>query len=618
MLRVCWVAILFLLSFAASAAQYELGNNFSRIRPLQVDYTTKVESLEQARKLTPDAWETQADAQLNLGIQSHRVWLHFSVNQVGKKAQTVLLAVENPLLDHLRFFHYSDGVLVASREVGDTVKLSRRDIKDEAILIELTFPSGSHNEIYLEVATDSGLRIPLSLWRPDSYMLHKSHFNLIFGLLIGFVLALAITNGVLFAISRKFYFILGALYLTTLSLLLIYQFGFGYRYFHPNVPWLQQVMIPQLLLTGTLLLNPLTERVLKLRSRGSRALVAVRIGFAAYLLLFLILPWLQNSQAAQVSLLASGLMLSLLLGITIQTIRKKERRIDASLLAVSLAAYLLAMFYITLVFYGFPLLNNASHPILVSCYGISGLTISFLLIYKLMRERDAKVKQQQTELAQRQANDALLARQLELEEQAKHELEIKIEERTFELQVALRELEEKNRELEERNMEDPLSGIKNRRYFDKKLLMELRRSKREQTSFSLIMLDIDRFKEINDSYGHTSGDQVIRTVATIIKDQLKRPLDEVCRYGGEEFAVLLPNTPEEGAVQLAEQIRRSLAGYHILINDKAIQISASLGVYSSIADNINDPEHFVTCADKALYHAKEHGRNQVVSFNTLS
>ncbi len=118
-----------------------------------------------------------------------------------------------------------------------------------------------------------------------------------------------------------------------------------------------------------------------------------------------------------------------------------------------------------------------------------------------------------------------------------------------------RELEEKNRELEQLNTEDALTGAKNRRFFDKKLVMELRRSRREQTPLSIIMIDIDHFKTINDTYGHLSGDNVIKATADIIKRFLKRPLDEVARYGGEEFVILLPNTANQSAFYIAEQKR---------------------------------------------------------------
>jgi diguanylate cyclase (GGDEF)-like protein len=229
-------------------------------------------------------------------------------------------------------------------------------------------------------------------------------------------------------------------------------------------------------------------------------------------------------------------------------------------------------------------------------------------------QRDAEVAAQQNALAESKAQDTLMRERLELQEQARQDLEANIEERTFELQVTLRELEEKNRELEQLNMEDALPKTKNRRYFDKKLLMDIRRSRREQTPLAIIMLDIDHFKAINDTYGHLTGDQTIQAAADVIKQHLKRPLDEVARYGGEEFVVLLPNTPLEGALEIAEQIRKAAQNTDIIVAGTTIKFTLSAGVYSAIAEDINNPSFFTDYADKALYHAKQTGRNRVVSY----
>jgi diguanylate cyclase (GGDEF)-like protein len=229
-------------------------------------------------------------------------------------------------------------------------------------------------------------------------------------------------------------------------------------------------------------------------------------------------------------------------------------------------------------------------------------------------QRDEEVIAQQTLIAENAAQDTLLKERLKLQEKTRQELESQVDERTFELQVTLRELEEKNRSLELLNTENALTGIKNRRFFDKKLIMEIRRSRREQTPLSIVMLDIDRFKSINDTYGHIIGDQVIKAVSDLIKDHLKRPLDEVARYGGEEFVVLLPNTPSEGAQDIAEKIRAAISASTVTVANNDIQFTISAGVYTSIADDVSNPQIFTECADKALYYAKQHGRNQVITF----
>lgn len=128
------------------------------------------------------------------------------------------------------------------------------------------------------------------------------------------------------------------------------------------------------------------------------------------------------------------------------------------------------------------------------------------------------------------------------------------------------------------------------------------------------MLDIDKFKSINDTYGHLTGDQVIRAVCDIIKQQLKRPLDEIARYGGEEFVILLPNTTNQGALAIAEQIREAIENSAVSVAGTTIKFTVSAGVYTHIADDVHNPETFTECADKALYLAKQHGRNQVVNF----
>ncbi|MEE2025537.1 MULTISPECIES: GGDEF domain-containing protein [Alkalimonas] len=193
------------------------------------------------------------------------------------------------------------------------------------------------------------------------------------------------------------------------------------------------------------------------------------------------------------------------------------------------------------------------------------------------------------------------------------ELENTISERTLELQITLQELAEKNQELETQSTTDALSGVKNRAYFDRKIQAELNRSRREQRPLALILLDIDFFKHVNDEYGHLAGDQVIRQVAGFIQSQLKRCSDLVCRYGGEEFALILPNTDITGALQVAERIRSQLAAKPLPVQQHQLAITISAGCYAAVASSDSSMELYIHNADKALYQAKNSGRNQVIS-----
>ena len=142
--------------------------------------------------------------------------------------------------------------------------------------------------------------------------------------------------------------------------------------------------------------------------------------------------------------------------------------------------------------------------------------------------------------------------------------------------------------------------------------VEGRRSRREQTPLALAMIDIDHFKQINDQYGHSVGDTCIRHVAQMLHSLLKRPSDDLCRYGGEEFAIILPNTETEGAGQLIESIRQQLADTPCIIDNESISLTLSGGVASAIISHEDAEIELLKLADERLYAAKQAGRNRVV------
>lgn len=164
---------------------------------------------------------------------------------------------------------------------------------------------------------------------------------------------------------------------------------------------------------------------------------------------------------------------------------------------------------------------------------------------------------------------------------------------------------------------DPLTGLLNRRELLRRLREELDRSRRYERPCALLLLDIDRFKSVNDTWGHPAGDAVLRALAGTVLDSV-RASDHVGRYGGEEFAVLLPETGAEGALTLAERVRAAIAATPIAVSsERSIAVTASIGVALRPGDAA-DVESLVACADRALYRAKQNGRNAVVAFSQLT
>lgn len=254
---------------------------------------------------------------------------------------------------------------------------------------------------------------------------------------------------------------------------------------------------------------------------------------------------------------------------------------------------------------------------LVSC-AVAVCAIWFTTVTKsYIDEKKAALMEKQQALAQAKVQDQMQEQLIKAQEDAREELEAKFQERTFELEVTLRELQDTNRELEEKNTQDALTGIRNRRFFDKKYLAEFRRSRREQTELSLMILDIDFFKKVNDNHGHLAGDDVIRFVGRTLADMLKRPSDEACRYGGEEFALILPSTNVQGAIQLGEMLRQRIAQSAVSTDVGQLEVTVSCGIFSSIANLEMNQNQYIELADKALYHAKQTGRNKVVHYNHI-
>jgi diguanylate cyclase (GGDEF)-like protein len=164
-------------------------------------------------------------------------------------------------------------------------------------------------------------------------------------------------------------------------------------------------------------------------------------------------------------------------------------------------------------------------------------------------------------------------------------------------------------EVRETSLRDPLTGCVNRAHAMEMVASELMRARRSRLPVSLIMFDLDRFKTINDRYGHLCGDAVLAEVGAKMRASL-RASDLKCRYGGEEFLVLLPETPIEGAHRAAETLRRDLSELAIRWNDRVIRITSSFGVACARPNEI-DPTPLVARADEALYRAKREGRNRV-------
>lgn len=603
--------VLFLLVLLSSklSLAFEVSSEFAYQKQLPFSYTLDdSKSLNDLLRKDVD-WRAEPDSTLNLGQADKPLWIKLTLNNLSFSDTDLLLSIDNILLDKVTAYITTQDTPIVTLALGDALPLVKRPIKHEAQLVPIKLLATQSADIFLQIEHHGAVNAPLSLWHPIEYIKYKSKFNLIYGIFAGFIIALALIHLVLFSFTKKTYFLYATGFISIIWLLNIHLYGFSYRYLYGNWHWLQQYAQPILVLLSSVVLLPLIKPFVQINRVRSAFSVPPSYFYTGLITLLLILSVLPIHLSVAASYIFSCVLLtSLLFLFAYQWLNNKSR--TPSLVAI-FSFMLLALghqisFELGLI--SGPQLNT---PISYFCYFTMSLILSFTLVKQFIRERDQEVEAQQAKLAQSQAQDALLNERLKLQEQTQADLEALVDERTFELQVTLRELEDKNRELEQMNIEDPLTKIKNRRYFDKRLQMEVRRSRREQSTLSLVMLDIDHFKNINDTYGHLSGDKAICAVADIIKSHLQRPSDEVFRYGGEEFVMLLPNTELAGAQLIAEQIRSTVEAFQLKLDKAIINLTLSAGVYSNVAIDPKSPHIYTNLADKALYEAKQQGRNQV-------
>jgi diguanylate cyclase len=173
-------------------------------------------------------------------------------------------------------------------------------------------------------------------------------------------------------------------------------------------------------------------------------------------------------------------------------------------------------------------------------------------------------------------------------------------------------LEAANRQLRAESRTDSLTGLYNRGYWDECLAQEYARFRRTPLPCSRVLVDIDHFKKINDNHGHQVGDDVLRLIGQLLLDSC-RSTDISGRYGGEEFAIILPDTSGENALLMAEHLRHKFASMQIPYGSQPLQITVSIGA-STLFEDTPDPQTWVMQADQALYQAKHAGRNRIVLF----
>lgn len=476
------------------------------------------------------------------------------------------------------------------------------------IYSHLTLSSNETVTYYIQVHSRAENKVNLTLLEESAFEARLTTDYFTSGIAIGGIGAIAIVLVfVFFATANKTILLLTG-YFCLLAINLAVMHGINLYSFYPEYQNVQGVEFPIFTSLSALAILWFSSELFTLKTTNKK-LYLVYYAFGLSMLVNVALSYfLSFDTNVMLCNVIYHIVTILLLPLVIHLWRIKHSLAHLFTVFVLLQA---SASVLNVLFYGIFELNAELFTI---GYWLTGLLIIFIMARQASLEINAKQVAQKAALKNalmsRQAQDELLS----LQEETQEQLEQRVQERTLELNIALQELEEANRELEQKNTIDELTGLFNRRYYDQKLLAEFRRSRRNLTPLSLVVIDIDHFKTINDQFGHTGGDTCLIKLAKLIKQCLRRSSDIGCRYGGEEFCLILPETDTDGAISIAEELRRQVVTTSFSIEQHSISLTISCGVSTYKQQSDVNPIDIFNAADKALYQAKENGRNQVKEF----
>ncbi|GGI88068.1 sensor domain-containing diguanylate cyclase [Shewanella gelidii] len=564
-------------------------------------------TVAEIKALDSNHWQKLSLQQIP-AISELDIWLTFSISSANGY-QSRILSFNNPHLDRIEVFHQINDVQQDTVLMGDNLPFLQRPLLSRVFLYPINMKPGENHRFYIHLQSKGSSLLPIMLNTPNNLLQATENESFKRGIQLGALLSIGVFTFFIAMITRSFSYIYYAGYVLSVSTLVATLHGTAFRFVWPTIPDLQSIIIPILIPFSMGFAAMFTEKVLLLKYNNIPMLRACRYVTLYCVSLLFLTPFVSYGSLISINLLSIIFVCSLLMFIGIMEARKGNSLARFYVFAwtsMLLGAITTALLYLGVIHAPF----MPYTPIMI------GLTfeVVFMAVVLAIRynaERKSKIKIQQEAL--RQAEKIREAREASLraEAESSEKLEQMVQERTLELEIALRELNEANSKLTEQSTIDSLTGVKNRGAFDKRLVAEGRISRRQQTAMAILMIDIDKFKAINDKFGHLAGDEALRVIGKALSFNIRRPSDLVSRYGGEEFAIILPNTTIEGATLVAETIRQAVESLDIRWEDVSIPLTVSIGCSADIIQDDNHPRLLLEQADKALYEAKNSGRNRV-------
>lgn len=543
--------------------------------------------IQSIRTLSDTAWAKPTGRALNFGFSESTFWFRIKLDVSGP--QDWLLGINNPLLDDISLYQFAGGHLVRQIVTGDLRPYAERPLRHRAFVLPLSIATSEQTTLYLRVQSEGSVQVPLSLWSETAFHERDEAETAFIGIYFGIIMVMMLYNLFLFLKVYEPAYLYYVLYVLMFGLFIAGLSGWGYMYLWPERLDFQQYGLAIFIIFGSVFVCRFTHYFLDLPKYAPR--IGQLLAGVVYILLALLflLPFVPYHIIVQGAL---GMVFAVsLIALSSGIMLWRQGTVMAPYFTIAWSAFLLAVMLATLEKFGLLPLGFWTESLLPVGMALEVILLSMALGDRINTEKQQRISAQEEVIHLQEINQA--------------ELELKVQDRT----VAL---EEANAKLTLLATTDGLTGILNRRHFVELGEHALHVATRYKHSIALIMMDIDHFKAVNDTYGHDAGDKVLQHVVELCKG-LNRDTDIFGRMGGEEFALLLIEPAALSAETVAERLRQKIESAPMDYEGTSIAVTVSQGVcHPDLPHEGMTIDQMLRVADEALYEAKNAGRNQVV------
>ncbi|MCG8671578.1 MAG: diguanylate cyclase [Pseudomonadales bacterium] len=575
--------------FASSLVVTPQGHSFEVGKGVQyLEDQTHELSFDQVRADT-ERWKVSDDRVFNMGYNESSWWLKFTFQNTVENQQW-LLEISYAVLDFLEVYVIDANNGVTTYPMGDKSLFHNRPIEHRYFVVPLELSQNEQATVYIKVKSSSSVQVPITLWDREVFNASDIGRTAIHGLYYGGLVIIAIYNLLIYlALGERTYLYYVGYVLAMFSFMASLN-GWAFQFLWPHATlWNDTAILISLdlvVLFGVLFTRRFLD-IEKLSSPLNLSSLAIAVISATLFVLLLFLPYSMGIRIIIV-FAVFGCFWALFAGL----FAWRRGHQSAAIYVVAWSGLLVGGVILALnKIHIFPRNVFTDYATQMGSL-MEVLLLSFALAERINKEKALRFAAQQEALT--------------VQQQANEDLEKRVTERTL-------ELEEANKKLQELSDTDQLTGLKNRRYLNQYIDKEISRGARYQHDVAILLIDIDHFKSVNDTYGHLVGDDCLQQVAKRISDQMRWPTDLAARYGGEEFCIVLPETELQGASIVAERVRANVKAHLIETRHKELDISVSIGVYAAVPKSAEQVNEFIALADEALYRAKDNGRNRVES-----